>query len=235
MTRANPISERAYLTNGRAIGGSAIPDSVILQPKSDDLSNFSGDTSGWDINDNSPVLFPDLGEGLSIKHTNGDFIGSTSGLANYPDVGDTHVWFFNPDAANSNDSSTQQIGFGHNSASAQDDGYRISADNRSTDDDIKISRVDSGTATILKQTGVSWNKNSWHAIEILHESNGDITATVYDASSLTDPLNYDSGTQLASLTSNDSQYITSGAYDNTGIFFRSFQDATEVLDMWFIK
>lgn len=29
MTRANQISERAYLTNGRAIGGSAIPDYVI--------------------------------------------------------------------------------------------------------------------------------------------------------------------------------------------------------------
>lgn len=31
MTRANQISGRAYLTNGRAIGGSAIPDSVVQQ------------------------------------------------------------------------------------------------------------------------------------------------------------------------------------------------------------
>jgi len=31
MTRANQISERAYLTNGRAIGGSAIPDSELPQ------------------------------------------------------------------------------------------------------------------------------------------------------------------------------------------------------------
>lgn len=32
MTRANQISGRAYLTNGRAIGGSAIPDSVVSRP-----------------------------------------------------------------------------------------------------------------------------------------------------------------------------------------------------------
>jgi len=42
MTRANQISGRAYLTNGRAIGGSAIPDSVLSLL---DFENSNNDTS----------------------------------------------------------------------------------------------------------------------------------------------------------------------------------------------
>jgi len=54
MTRANQISGRAYLTNGRAIGGSAIPDSVdshIRAQDYDDANNKYVAQIGPDVPD----------------------------------------------------------------------------------------------------------------------------------------------------------------------------------------
>ena len=64
---------------------SAIPDSVVLQPKTNDLDQFTGDTDSFEIQ--TSVSFGDEDETVEGERNGGDqTIVSTSGLDNYPSV-----------------------------------------------------------------------------------------------------------------------------------------------------
>ena len=215
-----------------SVGIDAIPDKLILQPKEDDLNNFNGDTNEWDINGDDPVLFEDVGEGLSLKNTgSGGFIGSSSGLDNYPDVGETHVYFVNTNTTNGDP--YPQVGWGHSDDNQQDDGYDLVFDFRDGGDDVILSRQDSGSgSTIDSESG--FDSDTWYSVEILHESNGDITVTIREAGDLDNPQNYDDEDVVATLNGNDDTYITDGEYDNNGIYLRTITDADDTVEMWFI-
>lgn len=95
MTRANQISGRAYLTNGRAIGGSAIPDSGLLHDYSlpsislsdgDPISSIPDDSGAGNdlsqaISDNQPTYRTNVQNGNAVARADGsDFMQATASL-----------------------------------------------------------------------------------------------------------------------------------------------------------
>ena len=193
---------------------SAIPDKTILQPNSDDLTHFSGDTGDFDINDNNPLF-----EGpLSLKYPQDGSvltITSSSGLENYPQVGKTHSFFVNPQFDSGSDEAWARIHWAGGD-------YRIQVleDNNEvrllSDDEI-----DSANVAI----------NDWMAFETLHEANGNITTKVFDASEQ-DASSYRDGSVLTTLSGSDSSGITDGSYDNNAIEFQSLRNTEEVVELW---
>ena len=200
---------------------SAIPDSVVL-PESDDLTYFGGDTGNFDINSNEPRFNTEFSD-LSVKSPTGTSTGiwSLSGLPNYPDVGDTHrvaMWIEDP----SRDS--VEVDFGNNLDSDRGDCYTVFMTEPNDTDSVRIRRFDSGSATdLVIESDVGLPSNEWVEVEILHASNGDITATFFD----------ESGAEIISVSANDSTHITDGSYDNTGVGLRrSSQSDGQAWDYW---
>jgi hypothetical protein len=69
------------------------------------------------------------------------------------------------------------------------------------------------------------------AVDILHESNGDFTIDIHDASS-SSASNYRDGELLTTLTGSAGQFITDGSYDSGNIELGTFRNTTEILDLW---
>jgi len=82
MTRANQISGRAYLTNGRAIGGSAIPDSLVSLYEFEDDSDKTAalDSAGDNKASISGATYdPDSAVGsLALNFDEGDFVSNSA-------------------------------------------------------------------------------------------------------------------------------------------------------------
>lgn len=219
-------------TDGRvamhdALTASAIPDSVVLKPESNDLDNFGGDTAGFDINSNSPVF----DGSLSIKYsqsTETRFIGSISGLANYPRIGATHSFFINPQFTTGPTDAQARVFFGHDSESSMGNGYAALIDESNRR--FSFFRIDSGGFTnLVEETGVVID--DWMAVDVLHESDGTLTGKLYDASSQTADT-YREGTQLSEISVSDSTHLTGGQYDAQGVGLGSVRNTQEVLDLW---
>ena len=211
---AEEYQEWRSTVDGQAIRD--IPD--ILIPQEDDLQHFGGDTDSFDINNDSPVKEGDFSLKVTSENGSPDVMGSLSGLEHYPDVGDTHrIWYYPNDVNNS----IQTFGFGHDSETSRSNGYFVILDVES--DEILIERLDSGSRQLLgSESDIGYNDKEWHDIEILHESNGDLTVTVTDNEEI----------ELASITVNDDTHITEGEYDETGIFFEGFRAEPDAYDRW---
>ena len=199
----------------------AIPDSVLL-PESDDLTHFDGDIGDFDINSDQPKFNTEFTD-LSLKATGSTenvFIGSTSGLERYPDVGDTHRLAIYLDNA---DSSLADTFFGHSLETSRDDGYAVRVREPDDEDEFRIMRFDGGsTIGLVNETNVGLTAQEWHEIEIFHDSDGDITATLFN----------NDGVQMTQLTANDSTYISNGSYDHTGVGFFEGRGQNDAIDFW---
>ena len=202
-----------------SVGVLAIPDMPVLLPESNDLDNFAGDLSAFDIND-SPPVFDGLGNNdLSLKSSASGIIGSSSGLDNYPTVGDPHTFAYLP---NANDSAFRvQFGSSGSSNETSVDTYGIQFNINS--DLITLFRLDGGSLTEIDETAVNYDVGEFVVVrDIFHESNGDISFRLDDAD----------GTQITTLSGNDSTHITDGSYDNSNIQIRNLAGNADVLDRW---
>ena len=208
----------------------AIPDSVVLQPASDDLNNFDGDTGEFDIDSTAPVFDGSLSLKAGQGSTSINIIGSAAGLQNYPQVGKRHSFFANLNNDSGSEDALIFVNWGHSNTTARADGYGllISADSG----ELQLRRYDDGADTILDSDSTpTYPTNAFLAFEVLHEADGSLTLQCYDASDQ-DASTYREGDLLTTLTATDSTHITDGEYDNNGILFLSTRNTGEVYDLW---
>lgn len=225
---AYQAAQNVAIENGVVRLADVIPDSVVLKPESDDLTHFGGETGSWDINSNAPVY--DGTYSLKSQSSTGEFIGSLSGLPNYPQVGKTHTVFVNPNSSSGSEDGNAFVAWANDSETERNNCYQAQINH---DGDVfRLSLIENGSgSSIAEDLSPGVLANDFMAVEIFHEASGDLTAKLYDASSV-GPDNYTDGTLLSELTSTDTTHITDGAYDNNGIGFVSFRDAAETYDLW---
>ena len=190
----------------------------ILQPQSDDLQHFSGDTDHADINDNEPVLTTEP-TNLSLKLFGSDgfgFAGSTSGLEFYPETDSTSRLFYRPEEPNM----IAQIYYSHSSDfNSREMGYAVRIN---TDDNVvEIWEVDDGFDVIGSES-ITTSANETVEIEILHESNGDINVDVIDTE---DDV-------IGSVTANSSKFLIDGEFEHEGIGFELNRNSDVTIDWW---
>jgi len=202
--------------------GPDIPDSVLL-PESDDLTHFSGDTADYDINSNAPKFNTEYTD-LSLKTTNpssgNESIFSTSGLSFYPQVGQPHRFAVYLDSTNS----ISQIGFNNDSESSRNNGYSVAfLEPNGGFDQVEVRRWDGGSVTRLAtKSAFGLSAGEWHEAEVLHESDGSLTVTIFD----------NTGTQLTQFSLSDSTHLSSGSYDNQGVFIINGRPEADAYDFW---
>ena len=202
---------------------SAIPDGLILYPEEDDLDNFIGDVSAFDINDTAPIYDP-IGDvdnnGLSLKLPSAtNTIGSLSGLRHYPQT-DQRFRF----AYNFSDGSVDNIDIMYSSENGDYSGGGYELVISGSDNRILLRPRDNGSATDTTiNASITHNDNEFYVLDLLHESNGDVTLDVFDK---------DGNSAISSATGNDSSNITDGEFDHTGISIRSANGDPNALDLW---
>lgn len=206
---------------GRTVGPSdVVPDTEIDHFESGDLSAYQDDTGDiGDVNKDSPIWEGDYSFKIQRSQTANFRIWSTSGLENYPDVGNTHRFrhyieeFEDPAAEPS-------VFFGLTGDPFNDDGYQLTID--VLNNQLRIRRVDSGSSTDLGFVdGFIWSQE-WNAIETSHESNGDLTVTICD-----EDLN-----ELDSETINDDTHLSNGSYDGTAVGMSAGRNGLSIMDFW---
>lgn len=207
--------------------GSNVPDKPILEPASDDLTHFSGPTSEYDINSNAPVFDGTYSLKFSDNQTSSR-IYSSSGLANYPQVDKTHVFFFDPQKdTGTNTSSHINVHWGWDTSS--DSGYSLTYVNS----EIRLRRWESGSVTDSKIVSYTPLDN-FQSIEILHEADGTLSVEIRDASTVSFS-NYRDGSIQLSTSWTDATHITNGSFDYPGIALNSGRDYLEVIDAWYTE
>jgi hypothetical protein len=202
---------------------SAIPDSVVLLPESDDLTHFSGDTGSFDINNNSPVYQTDNNNDLSLKSTASGVIGSDSGLDNYPST-DTQfrVRLYIEDA------STDDIRLFYSSDSPDStidnngSGYGVLFN--AANSDFGIFRRNSGSFNGIEiDTSFSFASGTWYTLNLTHQSDGIINFEL---------INEDTGSTVKTGSPTDTNLLSSGSFDSTGINFR-VDGGSPKIDQWY--
>ena len=185
------------LVDGEEIG--VIPDSAILPPEEDSLTHFSGDTGGYAINDDSPIIWDEFNE-LSLKKTSTSqqTIGSTSGLQNYPEPGDSFSFFVREGSGEPRSLFAWAVQDASDAVLGGSYGFRGEADNN------QIVFVKDGST--VSSEPMTINSETWYDVEIEWETNGDITITVYDV----DQSTGDRTGTVGSLSDNDTEYSSSG-------------------------
>jgi len=182
-----------------------------------DLAEYSGSTGDFTTQTSTVAS----GTAALKMETNGGnaSIGSTSGLANYPDVGDTHKFRIRFGAA----ANTQtKFGTANPESSSGDDGYVVGIDLANSA--FLVGRRDSGSLTILdKVDNPGLSQDIWYEVEVSHASDGTLSATIRKPD----------GTEVASVSATDTTHLTDGSYDATGIGFMELAEATPVYwDHW---
>jgi hypothetical protein len=152
----------------------AIPDGTVLPPRADDLSHFEGDVSGFDINNNSPVIWADFND-LSLKKTNTSqvLISSTSGLDNYPSAGDSFSLFVREGSGGPH----SIFAWGVQSASNFFGGGSYAVRLESSGGNLAFLK---DGATVSENSSVSIATETWYSLEIEWLADGSMTATLYD-------------------------------------------------------
>ena len=176
----------------------AIPDSVVDNFEEADLSEYSN-TGGFSVTSNTPVS-----DGVySLKLINdgqANRMISTSGLANYPERGDT--FRFNVQIID--DTALPQTMFGVQDAN---NFYQISIDDRSDPGEFAFVKTIGGSRTRITTDSVSFSTGIWYLVEV-EWTDPTITATLYD----------DSETQVAELTADDTDFTSGGVGFRGGQF-----------------
>lgn len=197
------------------------PGSIVDDFESGVLDAYSGSTADFTVTSDAPVPEGTYSLKTPAHDTGALFMGSMpgDGLGTYPELGDTQSLTFVFDGTRTEIPGFDTI-FGHSSASSYASGYNA----RCTGDYIAVRRADSGSSTTLTQQTVNLANGVEYTAEIHHAVTGDFTLTVYD----------ESGAEVASVSANDTTYVTNDVYDNRGVGIRSYRDSLDVIDNWTI-
>ncbi|RLM53192.1 hypothetical protein DVK02_14985 [Halobellus sp. Atlit-31R] len=176
---------------------SAIPDTLVdnfeeplYEDQSKSLSDYyAGDLANYTRQQNT-VMEGDYA--LERNSSDSDFIVSTSGL-NYPEPGD--VWRY---WLQQNGDQNHTHYFGVQDSGSTDNAYDVTV--HWNDQEIRLRKRSGGSNTSLDTTGQTITNGNWYEVEIMWETDGTITATLYD----------DSGSELASVIGSDTDYTDGG-------------------------
>ena len=203
-----------------SVGIDAIPDIVVDDFESGDLTHWSGETDKYVVDDSDPVK-----EGtFSCKNIGDDdgnvYIGSAEGKDGVPQVGIPHRIYIHPGTSGN---SITTVFFGSDTIDDRGTGYgvRLSSDAN----EVRLERWDDGSVTVLgTDSSIGTIDDSWFEVIILHEENGDFTVWVFD----------ESGTERTDdgLIENDSTYITDGTYDNSIVTLEDGRGEGDAFDDW---
>ena len=185
---------------------SAIPNIIdnfneaLYEDKSNTLSDYYfQDVGSFNRVSNGAVF--EGSHSLQVT-TKGVEIYSTSGLPRYPQAGEVF-------SARCNLSDTSGIPILHFGVQDANNYYLVRP--RTQDNTLEMAVTSAGQNTLLAQTSVSIPTNEWLLNEVEWQTNGTITYTLFDAN----------GSQIDSITGNDTQY-TGG-----GVGFSQFNAATD--------
>ena len=195
------------------------PD-FILQPRSNDLQFFNGDTSDFSIDSNSPVFTGNL----SFKFNGSDSVlASTSGLDNYPQVGQRHIFYAFLDGGDT----APRVFIYNDDANDPRNGDAYEVQLRKIENIVVINERTNGSGNKGSEFSQFLPVQEWLEVSVLHSANGDLNVVITD--------NGGSGTEIFNKTATGlDANITNGAYDTQGIGFRSFTSDLEVIDFWHI-
>jgi hypothetical protein len=176
------------------LGYSAIPDSVVDNFEDGDLSEYSGSTGDFNVQQTTVFEGSYALERPGIPGTTA--ITSTSGLNHYPSRGGKFQYRFR---ATANAGRDAYVGFARQSEVEIADGYEIRTG--LDDDNLEIALRDGGF-TVLNETPLVWPRDEWLRVRVDwgRESTDDITVTVFGASN----------SELASVTATDSTFDAGG-------------------------
>jgi len=202
-------------TGARDVLFSAIPDSVVdnfEEPLYEDKNNTLTDYYDGDLSQASRQQTTVLKDSRSLKVSQGGFIGSTSGLPRYPNQDETfRIFVQNPSSGGRIyvyfflQSST---GFG---------GYRVGV--RPGLDDLVLQESNpNNTQSRIEKTSVSLSTGTTYFVDTLPQSNGTITATLFDTS----------GTQLAQVSGTNTTYTDGGIGFEAEVADAVFDDVTVI-------
>ena len=192
---------------------SAIPDGTVLLPEEDDLNHFVGDTELFSVDNGDKSREQEF----VLTSNDGPDIYSSSGLPNYPSVGDTHeIWFWAAETDWGFD-----LGFAASDRVNDADAYQTRI---RSDGSFELNRRDSGSKIDLDTTGFSISTQEWYRLEMGHESNGDISVSLID----------ESQNVLETLNANDTTHITDGEYDSEGVYINQFWSTETRYEGWII-
>lgn len=184
-----PVSREAVVYEPAPSTGGVVDDF-----EDNSLSEYTVDTQGnWGIQ-TSIVKEGTYALSCDYNSTNKGAVSSTSGLANYPAQGDTfRVWMRY--SAN-NDYGGIVFGVPTDSTSNQMDGYHVHFHRTGDATDFHLRKYPSGTQ--LAATGSGTSPDTWYEIEVDWQST--ITVRLLDAA----------GSELASMSANDTTYTSGG-------------------------
>ena len=164
--------------------------SVIEDFESGDLSSYTtyGDPA---VNTNSPVK-----EGsYSLKMDVDDSAQSTSGLDRYIRQDDVVRYW-----TQSSSGAVTLFAFFTQNENDRPPGYRVKLDYGGDQVVLQKDSDGGGPDTDLDTASVTLSGSTWYEVELTPESTGDITATLYDGS----------GSQLAQVVANDTEFTSGG-------------------------
>jgi len=152
----------------------AIPDSVMYLPEENDLENFSGNLTDYDIIEQEPFSDPSVQFLSDVEHViEGEFgtdsdpeIISSDGLYNYPERGDTFGVYFWQNGGT--DADGPQFYFGHQS-NGSNYGFRIFNDHPVGDEIILFKDASHGSSsgiTVLDDGEANLSQQEWYDCEV---------------------------------------------------------------------
>lgn len=191
MTRANQISGRAYLTNGRAIGGSAIPDSVVEDFDDQSYSGWSGDTSNWGFTQDPAIS----GYAATFSGNGANALYSDS-LPNLPTRGDKIQYYTR---LSTGDDRTGLDYFLETTGDGSEEGYGVFIDHRT--DAFTLDRLDGGSFTELDSVSQAPQTDVWYRV-LIDDSVSPMQVTIY---------NDDLESEVATLSPNSADDTYSGS------------------------
>lgn len=172
------------------LAGETIQDSF----EDDDLTEYSGDLSLYDTNNN---FTEDGSLGLEYQASGGGAprgeIISTSGLAEYPDQGENTTLFVYITSATGDDG---RFLFG-----TQDTDNTYEIDLNAFNNELRLNVVDSGSTTLLDSSSHPFADDTVYKVELEWTQQNQITISLTDQSS---------GSVVASVSSTDSTYSDGG-------------------------
>lgn len=168
-------------------------------------------TQGTTVHDGSYALEINT-NGSASAHA----IESTSGLARYPDPGQTfQVWLRGSPNAQNRDIEFCFATQGAGSAYFPD-GYRVTVE--PSNDRMRLHVVDGGNPSSIASANATLSYDTWYRLEIVWGTGGSIDVTLYD----------DAGNQLATMSANDSTFSDGGIAFAARPDFQLFADTCEV-------
>lgn len=202
----------AAFDNARIIDNPIYEGSTVDSFEDADLSEYQADTralSDWNVDTTAPVS----DGSYSLKSTFGDaVISSSSGLAAYPDGGDTYSVDVYWEDGNPN------FYLYYFTQASSDDSYTALLGGQNGVAELRLYRKDAGSFTLLQSATMTAPIGEWVTAEIQPASPGTHVVTAYDAA----------GTQLAQVS-----YDTSGdatQYNDGGIGFQIGSSTAGAID-----